>query len=111
MFRGLYDVARFQYLLWQQHCNLHHAHQANDYFGPPDSFSFMRQLGPSTCLLCPDTRAHRSTNQILAPATYEAMFSGYGWLLTQISSSCFHRPEQAKHAPIRPSIFVLSPEH
>ena len=73
VFQGLYDVARFQYLLWQQHCNLADAHQANDYFGPSDSFSFMRQLGPDTCLLCPDTRAHRSTTQILAPATHEAM--------------------------------------
>ena len=62
---GLFGIARKMYLLFQQQTTLERAASDNAMWGPFSeanpaclkAFSLLRMLGPTTCLVAPDSRA------------------------------------------------------
>ncbi|KAL3136206.1 hypothetical protein ABBQ32_007220 [Trebouxia sp. C0010 RCD-2024] len=94
VFQGLFRTARQMYLLFQQQTTLERAASDNGMWGPFSeespaclkAFSLLRMLGPTTCLVAPDSRAERTKKQIISEATYNQMFQ----LLHELPHSCRH---------------------
>lgn len=70
-------MSRRAYLLFQHHTTDERAHQDNDMFGPPSTYSFIRMFGPKTACLCLDSRSERTVKQVMSPAFYKALYPRY----------------------------------
>ncbi|KAK9808440.1 hypothetical protein WJX73_006046 [Symbiochloris irregularis] len=74
VFIGLYLVARRAYLLFQQHTVDKTAQEDNDMFGPPHTYSFIRNFGPITAVACLDSRSERTTKRVMSAEFYAALY-------------------------------------
>ena len=72
---GAYHVSEHFYLLFQHQTTKKLSRTLNGLFGPPGTYSFLRQLGGRVALLAPDSRAQRSTHRIISPEAYEQIFA------------------------------------
>jgi len=96
VFLGAGYTAFTYYLLFQQHTTRRRA--AKDGYIGKDGYSFVRLLGPSAAVLCPDTRSERSLEQVLAPESWD-----------EIRDDLSHMPSSVKHLVVVAAIPVAYP--
>ena len=61
----------------QHHTTPERARQDCGFFGADNTYSLLRQLGTTTAVLCPDSRAERSVDRIISPASYTEISHRY----------------------------------
>ncbi|KAK9838336.1 hypothetical protein WJX81_005496 [Elliptochloris bilobata] len=74
VFQGVWQCAQQFYYLFQQHTTLERSVKHGDMFGPGQARSMLRMLGEDMALVVPDTRAERTTKQIISPQAYDMLF-------------------------------------
>ncbi|KAJ2778122.1 hypothetical protein H4R18_004789 [Coemansia javaensis] len=73
VFVELKEYAFKYWRLYQAHTNQQLARTQHGYFGAR-GYSWLKQLGPHTAALGPDTRYERTLGQIIDPSTYDMIF-------------------------------------
>jgi len=96
VFQGAARVAFTFYLLFQQHTTRRRARK-DGYIGV-DGWSYVRMCGPDTAVLCPDTRAERSLQQVIHPESWR-----------EIESELSHIPRSVKHLIVVAAIPIAYP--
>lgn len=99
VFKGLFQVARKFYLLFQQHTTQQHEQHVPEFIHCADGYHSVRYMGPQVALLAIDMRSKRTKDRILPESTYQLL-----------RSTALDLPDSIRHLILMSGVPVVFPK-